>query len=396
MRIIACTALLGLSSFGAIAGPWGNDFGLSFNAAAGGQGAATYANPHTASDAIFGNPATMVNFLDKPRTVSFGAAYANIDFRLSHDGTVAGAPFDAKSDTVNFLIPNFGLVGKVGDGFAVGGGFGITAGLASDFRTDTPLGPAISYVAFANNISAAKQLNENWSVGATATMGFALIEVGPVRSAGTANDIGFRGTVGVAYNKDKVAFSAHYTSELKFEFDNAFLITGNEFGDLPLAQPQEVVLGFSYQFGKRWEGQFAYLHKDWSNADGYEDIWNDQNIISAGFQYSTGAWAYRFGLGYSSDLRRQNLGNKFGGNDTLGFAGQTVPLNPAVLEFLQASLAPSFWTTHLSVGLGYTVNDVTQIDFFVASVFGSEEEISVMNQSDVDILQAGAGFTWQF
>lgn len=396
MRLLAGTTMLAMVSSGAYAGAWGNDFNISFNPAAGGQGAATYANPHTASDTIFGNPATMVNFLDKPRTVSFGAAYANIDFRLTHDGSVTGAPFEGKSDTVNFLIPNFSVVGKVGDGIALGGGFGITAGLAADFRTDTPLSPAISYVAFANNVSAAKQLTDHWSVGATATMGFALIEVGPVQSAGTVNDIGFRGTLGVAYNNDTFAFSAHYTSELKFEFENAFLVTGTEFGDLPLAQPQEVILGVSYQFNDHWEGQFSYMHKDWSNADGYEDIWNDQNVFQGGFQYSKDAWAYRFGFGFSNDLRREQLGSKFGSATSLGFGGQTIPLNPVILEFLQSSLAPSFWTYQLTAGIGYAINDVTQLDFFVGSVFGSEEVISAMNQTDVDITYLGGGFTWRF
>ncbi|TDF39700.1 hypothetical protein EYS14_09350 [Alteromonadaceae bacterium M269] len=396
MRKFAGIIALSSCPFLSIAGPWGNDFGLSYNPVAGGMGAATYANPYTTSSSVFGNPATLIKYTQKPRSVTFGAAYVNIDFRLNHDGLITGAPFSGKSDTVNFLIPNAAVTAKISDDVVIGGGFGITAGLGADFRNDTPLSPAINYIAFGNNFSVAKKLNDNWSIGATATMGFGLLDVGPVQSAGTVNDIAFRGTIGVLYDKDNFSFSAHYTTPLSFEFENAFLISGTEFGNVPLEQPQEVVLGISYRFAEHWDWQAALLFKNWGSADGYEDIWENQQVLTSGFQYSKDKWAYRFGFGITSDLRKENLGSTFAGNTTLGFGGQTIPLNPAVVEFLQASLAPSFWDYHVSFGLGYTFSEVTQLDVFVAQIFGDEEEISVNNQTDVDFLQLGGGFTWRF
>lgn len=390
------SAILCLCSTTAIAGPWGNDFGISHTAIGGGMGAATYANPLSASDAVFGNPATLVTLDETPRVVSFSAAYINIDFTLEHNGAVTGAPFIGESDTDTFLVPNFATVYQIDGDTAVGGGFGITAGLGADFRTDTPLSPAINYIAFGNNISYAKRLNENWSIGVTGVMGFGLMQVGPVQSSGTVYDIGFRGSIGVLYDNDNVSFSAHYNSALAFEFDNAFLITGSEFGDLPLEQPQEIVLGTSYRFAEGWDWQLAYQYKNWGDADGYEDIWEDQHIISSGIEYTEGAWSYRAGLGFTNGIRKDDLGSSFGGNTSLGFQGQTIPLSPPVVEFLQASLAPSFWSTHVGAGIGYAFNKSTRVDGFASTTFGSEEEISEMNTTDVDFIQLGAGLTWFF
>jgi long-chain fatty acid transport protein len=396
MRKLVGTLVLSSCSCLSIAGPWGNDFGISYDSVAGGMGASTYANPYTATSAVFGNPATLLKFKETPRTVTFGAAYVNIDFRLNHDGIVTGAPFSGKSDTVNFLVPNASVITQLSDDLAIGGGFGITAGLGADFRNDTPLSPGINYIAFGNNFSIAKKLSDSWTIGATATMGFGLLELGPVQSSGTVNDIGFRGTLGALYDKGNFSFSAHYSSKLGFEFDNVFLISGNEFGDVPLEQPSEVVLGLSYRFAEHWDWQAALLFKNWGDADGYEDIWEDQEILTTGFQYSKDKWAYRFGFGVTSDLRREDLGSTFAGNTTLGFGGQAIPLNPTVIEFLQASLAPSFWDYHVSAGIGYSFSDVTRLDVFVAQIFGDEEVISANNQTDVDFLQLGGGFTWTF
>jgi long-chain fatty acid transport protein len=217
-----------------------------------------------------------------------------------------------------------------------------------------------------------------------------------VQSAGTVNDIALRASLGVLYESDSYSVSLHYTSAMGFEFDSAFLITGSEFGDLPLEQPQEVVLGASFALSEQLDWQMALLFKNWGDADAYEDIWDDQIIITTGLQYSVEQWSFRFGLGYSDDLRKEELGSSFGGNTSLGFGGQTIPLNPAIVEFLQASLAPSFWTYHVSGGIGYSFSRYTQLDMFVSTTFGSEERISSMNQTDVDFLTLGAGFSWRF
>lgn len=398
-KITACILLSGLSG-AACAGPWGNDFGLSFNPIAGGMGAATYANPQSASDAVFGNPATLMKLADHPNTITFGAAYVNIDFTLDHDGSVAGAPFSAKSDTQHFLIPNVAVARKIGNDMVIGGGLGITAGLGSDFRTDTLLSPAINYIAFANNISIAKQIDDHWSIGATMTLGYGLLDIGPIQSGGTVSDVNLRGAFGVGYDLENVSISLHYNSALKFDFDNAFLSestpTSAEFADLALEQPQEVVLGWSYRFHKDWDWQAAVMYKNWEDADGYQDIWEDQYVFVNGFQYSQDKWDYRFGFGFTNDIRKEELGSTFGGKASLGFQAGTVPLSPPVLEFLQASLAPSFWTNTATAGFGYAFSDVVRVDAFIGYVFGSEERISDSNQTDVDFLQGGAGFTWTF
>ena len=284
MRKLTALTALSLASPLTFAGPWGNDFGLSYNPTAGALGAATYARPQSASDAVFGNPATTVQLDEDPRTVTIGAAYANIDFRFSHNGAVTGNAFDAKSSTQDFLIPNVAFVNELGNGYFVGAGLQITAGLGSDFRTDTPLSPAISYIAFGNNFTIGKKINENWSVGASAIMGFGLIEVGPVQSAGTVNDIALRGSLGVSYDDDLLSFSLHYTSSMEFDFENAFLVTGTEFGDLPLEQPEEFVLGFAWSINDYLEYHAAVLYKGWGDASGYEDIWENQTDFRKRFR----------------------------------------------------------------------------------------------------------------
>ena len=105
----------------------------------------------------------------------------------------------------------------------------------------------------------------------------------------------------------------------------------------------------------------------------------------------------RAGYSYTTDLRKdsKDLGNSITGLTTLNVGGATTPINPAVLQFVTASLAHPFWNHNVTVGIGYQITDKFRADAQAGIAFGEDQNFGG-NKTTAEAFTVGAGLTWSF
>jgi len=405
---LGVAAGLGLlvASTGAMAISTGTDLNLSGKARAGGMAGAAYTAPQEASAAVFGNPATLTQF--KGINMNFGASFlslASID--VTTEAAVAGGALSKKnahSDADNYIVPDFGLTIQVAPNLYIGTGLEVDAGLGADYRDD-PVANAFSLVveviSFNANFAAAYEATENLSLGGAVTVGFALAQLGTSGEldllglgattqanflpTSSVHDIGLGGSLGATYKlADGITASATWKSEVQYHFKNilenvATDGAGNRFAPghqtLTLEQPQEIILGVAFDDvlapGLLVEADVVW--KNWSQAETYDDAFEDQFLFLLGAQYEMGDLTLRTGYSYAENIMKSDdsahatldgldlRNNVLGGTES----GQ-------VVELAQMTLLPTIWNHTITAGIGYKVTDAVSVDAYAAYAFGEE------------------------
>ena len=96
-----------------------------------------------------------------------------------------------------------------------------------------------------------------------------------------------------------------------------------------------------------------YKQIQWSDAKGYKDFeWDDQNVISLGYEYKTKGWAARIGYNYASSPISQKSQAY---NNAAGLNGDTINMFN-LLGF------PGIVESHYAVGGTYNINEQTSVD----------------------------------
>lgn len=392
--------MLGATTLGtlpALAGNFGSDFDISMTPAAGGMAGVGLVRPQDPVAAAFGNPATMSQ-LQGETSFTLGGTYLDVTAKADHDGSITGAPFSASSESDSYLLPQTAALQRIGDDLVVGGGITVNSGLGADFRNVSPIiRPKVEFLSFAANFGAAYDLTEDLTIGASATLGFGLLELGLVDNTALKDAFGFRGSVGATYDLGPVAIGASYTSPLKYEFEGVTETSPGTFTDFDLTLPQTVGFGIATTelFSSDWLVEFNYRWKNWGNADGFEDVWQDQHVFALGGQYRMGDFAFRLGYSYSTDLQKKNVGNSIGSIGSLALGGGTVPVTPELVQFVQATLTQPFWQQQISAGAGYQVTERLRLDVQGGYAFDGDRSIGG-TALEVNEFQVGAGFTWTF
>jgi len=210
---------------------------------------------------------------------------------------------------------------------------------------------------------------------------------------------GLRAGLGITHDLGPVMLSANYNSKLTLDFNQVAETTPGNFNDLTLEQPQEVIIGIATtdKTSQNFLVEANIIYKNWDNARLYEDIWKDTYTFQLGGQYNlTNKLKLRAGYSYTTDLLKENgLGSSVGKLNSLAAGGATVPLNPALVQLVQATLADPLWNHNATAGLGYDLTDTITADLNIGYGWGSDTQIGA-NRVETAVFTGGAGLTWKF
>ena len=448
MKLFSKTPLaLGLSSILALlastsahAISTGTDLNLSAKARAGGMAGAAYTMPQEASAAVFGNPATLTQF--KGINFNFGASLLSLQGVQNQQQTSIDGlgTFTNKSDSDadNYVLPDIGITMQVSPNLVIGTGLEVDSGLGGDYRDDpisllggvagTGIPLLVEVISFSANLAAAYQVTDQLSVGASATIGFGLAQLGtsgPTSgldglnaalapstdtlkdfggTSASVHDIGFGASLGATYLlQEGVMVSATVKSPVSYNYRNiifaessATSVHGHDgYQDLTIQNPTEVILGVALDDvlvpGLLVEADAIW--KNWSDAHTFEDVYEDQWLLAIGAQYKAGDWTYRAGYSYAQDVLSDKPNNTLGGLDGLGTvplgAGPFSSISVDVVELVQTTLVPVIWNHTLTAGVGYQITDAVSVDGYLAYAFGETE---TRNPATIDAAASAAVF----
>ena len=392
----ALVASIGLSFMQSHAANYGTDLNLTMMPAAGGMGGVGIARPQDVGSTVFGNPATLTQF--KGTQFMFGATYYNVDVDNTHDGSTTGTAWSAESEAGPWLVPNVAVSQSLSDSTTLGLGLTVVSGVGTDFRgTPGSLDPLAEILVFGANAGVGHKINDNLSIGASATIAYGLGQLGLQSITSSTSNFGIRGTLGATYETGATTVGAYYRSPLSVEYERVVQFAANGFHDVTVEQPQEVAFGIANEGLMNGKLLLAadVIWKNWSDAETYEDVYDDQTVYAVGAQYTQGPFKWRIGFSRAESPIKSNLGSTLGDATSIFLGGATVPLNPALVQYVQATNTQVIWENQLTAGLGWEIQPGLQIDAHVARAFERDETIG---PTDVDAgaWQVGAALTWRF
>lgn len=409
----ALAALLGLAPIVGDAAPRGSEFDNQMGPASGGMEGVAVARPQDAIGMLFANPATLTQI--KARTeFLLGAAYVAPDLDASGPPTdLFGGPPDQAPLTGAFsgdsrlravLAPNAAALHRFSDNLVGGFGFTGLSGLGGDFRNVDGLPNLVSDLKiFGANFGAAYQVTEAWSIGAVGTLGIGSLQIGLTNNSGAVNNFGFGGAVGTTYDLGPVVLGVTYRAPLSITYKQLIERAPDDFADLELEQPQQAQFGIATTPAILPNSLIAldFTWKDWSGAETYSSLWEDQFIGAIGVQHrfgeGIGAVTLRGGYSYSTRLPEDDdeIGSGFGDLETVATPDQSgsLPVTPTFVQLAHATITNGYWRQGISVGLGVKLLDSVRVDLHGNYGFDGKERIGPF-QSEASILQIGVGLTW--
>ncbi|MES9834197.1 MAG: outer membrane protein transport protein [Candidatus Thiodiazotropha sp. DIVDIV] len=354
MLVITAGSLYSAQSF---AGPYGYDLHNTLAPASGGMAGTSLARPQDITSAIFGNPATLSQL--KGSKYSFGATFYMPEVELTHDGSVTGTAFSEDSGTSIFAVPNTGVTQDLsGLGIPATFGMGLTAvsGIGAEFRSNPgSLGAGAEFIILGVNAGLGYEITPDLSIGAAATISFAELDLGLSSTSAATHDIGLRGTFGATYDRGATTIGAYYQTELKHTFDNQVQISATDFASPTIEQPANI--GFGIANNSLMNGNLLLavdvMYKFWDDAKFWQDLYDDQGIITLGAQLTNGSWKYRIGYGYGEDPTDTGTTGPIGGITQVYSNIGPIPLNQSVTQYIQATQAEVIYKHRLTFGFGY-------------------------------------------
>ena len=300
----------------------------------------------------------------KSTEVSFGGTI----FMPNVKSTLGAEPTESSAANMS-VIPEVSIASKVADNFYVGIGMWGTAGMGVDYRD-------VNHGALArNNYNMVTNLQlmqfgvplaykmDDLSLSVTPVLQYGSLDIdynsSSSRHAGVSQDLAFGYNLGVAYEISGITIGAIYKSEIEMDYKGQLTSAGADFGltlSDKLSTPAEFGLGVSYAFSGNTVA-LDYKQIKWASAAGYEDFgWEDQTVISVGYEYAADTWAARVGYNYAaSPISEQDVTQAGGYSknvlNLLGF--------PGIVE------------SHITLGGTYNFSEQTSVD--LAYVFATEK-----------------------
>ena len=309
------------------------------------------------------------------------------------------------------VIPEVSIASKVNDNFYFGIGMWGTAGMGVDYRDAGSIlvaGPSgATQMQMVTNLQLMQfgvplaYTTSGFSVALTPVLQYGSLDInyeypgnpnpaapdaGTNFGTGVAQDLKFGYNLGLAYEISGFTIGATYKSQIDMEYKGVlskvvqpFSSTGVYDND-KLSTPAEMGLGVSYVYG---ESTIALDYKQikWSSAKGYEDFeWEDQNVITAGYEYATKDWAARLGYNYAkSPISEQATNFTPAGDTTMNSAG----LSGSAINTFNLLGFPAIVQTHIAVGGTYNINKTTSVD--LAYAYAPEVSETYTNFAGADI-----------
>lgn len=152
-----------------------------------------------------------------------------------------------------------------------------------------------------------------------------------------------------------------------------------------LSTPAEIGIGASYVMDEHTVA-IDYKRIQWSSCKGYEDFeWDDQDVISLGYEYNAKNWAARVGYNYASSPISEQT-----------YTGMnTANLSAGVVNTFNLLGFPAIVESHYAVGGTYNLSDVTSVDLaFTYAPEVSNTYTNFVNQ-DITTKHSQTGLTAQ-
>jgi len=404
--------LAATASTAAFAGPRGSEFDATIMPAGGGMEGVAAARSPGVLESLFTNPATLTQ-MRGTNEFTFGAAFVGPNLRAQGPATdlfggppnmaPLTGPFSAKSRNTLVAAPHAAFAQRINERLVLATGFTAISGLGGDFRNEAGLPNLISDLkVFGANAGFGYQASDRLSIGAAMTLGIGALEIGLTDSSGVVNDFGFGGSVGLTYDLGPVVFGAAYELPLSITYNDVLEVTPNQFDDLKIQQPQEVILGLgtSEAVSPDWHLALEFRYKNYGGASTYQDVWKDLYIYSiAGqraFPVGHNELTLRAGYSYTSRIGAETPGATFGGFTTVAAPDGSgpLPVTPTFMQLAQATIANGHWRQSVSAGAGYTVSNV-RFDVHFNYAFDGDASFGPFT-SNGDIYSLGMGITWNF
>ncbi len=318
---------------------------------------------HGAESALV-NPALITSV--ESTEISFGGTIFMPDVSYGSQGGTT-----ADSDANMNVIPEVSLATKINDNFYVGIGMWGTGGMGVDYRDAAATAGTMNMVTNLQLMQFGVPLaykTNGFSVAITPILQYGSLDINydmdgnpsnGVMGMGVAQDLEFGYNIGLAYEMNGLTVGAIYKSKIDMEYKGfsdliqPFINPGSPaYTNDKLSTPAEIGIGASYVMGEHTVA-LDYKQIQWSSAKGYEDFeWDDQNVISLGYEYKTKGWAARIGYNYaSSPISQQSLTY----NNSVGLNGDTINMFN-LLGF------PAIVESHYAVGGTYSLNEQTSVD----------------------------------
>jgi len=324
---------------------------ISTGAKATGMAGVGIGKSHGAESALV-NPALITSV--KGTQVSFGGTFFMPDVSSDVGAGSANSAADLS------VVPMVATTTQVNDNLYIGVGMWGTAGMGVDYR-DSPA----HYLMVTNlqlmqfGVPIAYKV-AGFSMAVTPLLQYGALDIdSAVGGQGVSQDLSFGYNIGLAYEISDFTIGAVYKSKIDMEYKGQIStqmagFTGSSasnFSDT-LSTPAELGLGVSYVFGANTVA-LDYKQIKWEDAKGYKDFgWEDQSVISVGYEYTAKTWAARLGYNHaSSPITDQGpTGGLLNTFNLLGF--------PGIVE------------THYAIGGTYNISEQTSFD--LAYVYSPE------------------------
>ncbi len=329
----------------------------------------------------------------------------NLDF--SQGGTVAAPNYGDLSSSADSkanmnVIPEVSLATKITDNFYVGVGMWGTGGMGTDYRAPANSGQMnmvtnLQLMQF--GVPLAYKMN-NFSIAVTPILQYGSLDInyqmdGALVDAmyqnnpgttlravtvgsGVAQDLKFGYNIGLAYELSGLTVGAIYKSQIDMQYDYVLSNAIQGFGvagytNNKLSTPAEIGIGASYNMGEHTIA-IDYKQIKWSDAEGYKDFeWDDQNVISLGYEYNAKNWALRAGYNYASSPISEQSQTYV---NSAGLSGGTINTFN-LLGF------PAIVQSHYAIGGSYSISDKASVD--LALTYAAEETNTYKNFLNQDI-----------
>jgi len=308
---------------------------------------------HGAESALV-NPALITSV--EGTEVSFGGTFFMPS--VSYDNGMGAGYIDSAADLS--VVPMVATTTKVTDNLYIGAGMWGTAGMGVDYRES-----AVNFNMVTNlqlmqfGVPIAYKI-AGFSAAITPLLQYGALDINFATpsaeiGAGVAQDLQFGYNLGLSYEVAGITIGAVYKSQIDMDYKEQISDAATAFGlalGSELSTPAEIGLGISYIIAEHTVA-LDYKQIKWSDAEGYKDFnWDDQDVISIGYEYATNIWEIRFGYNYAaSPISDQGLPNT--AINTLNILGF-----PGIIE------------SHYALGGTYNVNEKTSLD--IAYVYSPE------------------------
>jgi len=306
------------------------------------------------------------------------------------------------------VIPEVSLAAKITDNFYAGIGMWGTAGMGTDYRDTAGINQGGTQFQMVTNL----QLMQFGVPLAYTTNGFSvaitpLLQYGSLdmnydtntsaaavggNGAGVAQDLKFGYNIGLAYTMKNFTVGATYVSRIDMDYKdqlpNAMAGFGVPYTNTKLSTPATYGVGASYAFGANTIA-LDYKRIKWSSAKGYKDFkWEDQNVVSLGYEYKASNWAARAGYNYAkSPIKEQAMGSMGTLSSGADMAGLINTMN--LLGF------PAIVESHYAVGGTYNVSEQASVDLALTYAAQKTETFKNFYGQDVSTKHSQTGVSVQ-